>query len=332
MKTLVTGGGGFLGRVIVEKLLARGDSVRVLGRRKYPDLEKSGVETLTADIENFEAVLSACEGVDAVFHVAAKTGIWGKWDDFFGVNVNGTDNVIQACKENGVSRLVYTSSPSVIYGGDDIENGDETLPYPLKYNCPYSATKALAEQLVLEENGEKGLLTVSLRPHLIWGPRDTNLIPRLLQKAKSGHLIQVGNGKNLVDIVYVDNAAQAHLLAADCLKEGSPVCGQAYFITQGKPVLLWDWIDNVLKNLGIPTVKHSISYKTAYLMGAFFEGVYTLLRIAGEPRMTRFLASQLAKSHFFSIEKAKKELGYSPEISHEEGLNRLFEYYRQNYQ
>lgn len=332
MKTLVTGGGGFLGRVIVEKLLERGDSVRVLGRRKYPDLEKAGVEMVTADIQDYEAVLSACEGIDTVFHVASKTGIWGKWSDFFAINVNGTDNVLQACKEKGVSRFIYTSSPSVIYDGEDIENGDETLPYPLKYNCPYSATKALAEQLVLEENGEEGLLTASLRPHLIWGPRDTNLIPRLLQKAKSGRLIQVGDGKNLVDIVYVDNAAQAHLLAADCLKEGSPVCGQAYFITQGEPVNLWDWINNVLKNLEIPTVKRSISYKTAYITGSLFEGIYTLFRIFSEPRMTRFLASQLAKSHFFSIEKAKKDLGYAPEVSHEEGLNRLFEYWKKNHQ
>jgi len=328
MKALVTGGGGFLGRVIVEKLLARGDNVRVLGRRSYPYLEELGVETIPADIRHSQDVLGACKGIDAVFHVASKVGIWGRWKDFYQTNVIGSENVLKACKKNGVSKLIYTSSPSVVYGGEDLENADETMPYPQQYDCYYSATKAEAEKKILEENGRDGLLTVSLRPHLIWGPRDTNLIPRLLDRARSGRLMRVGDGKNRVDIVYIDNAAQAHLLAADRLEEGSPVCGQAYFITQGEPVFLWDWINNVLANLEIPVVKRSISYKTAHFIGTLFEDIYSLLRIYREPPMTRFLASQLAKSHYFNIDKAKAELGYSPEISHEEGLKRLLKYYR----
>jgi nucleoside-diphosphate-sugar epimerase len=328
LKTLVTGGGGFLGRRIVEKLLERGDSVRVLGRNKYPHIEKLGVETFRGVIQDFPTVLKASKNMDAVFHVASKTGIWGKWKDFFETNVTGTENVIKACQKNGVSRLVYTSSPSVIYSGKDLDNVDETMPYPAKYLCPYSATKAKAEKRVLKENGNNGLYTVSLRPHLIWGPRDTNLIPRLLERAKSGKLIQVGNGKNLVDIVYVDNAAYAHLLAVDRLEEGASVCGQAYFISQGEPVVLWDWINDVLTRLGLPSVKKAISYRMAYGLGIFFEGIYSLFRLSSEPRMTRFLASQLAKSHYFNIEKAKKELGYSPLVSHEEGLERLIDYYQ----
>ena len=330
MKALVTGGGGFLGRVIVEKLLERGDSVRVLGRNKYPDLEELGAETVIADIRNPQAVMPVYKGLDAVFHVASKIGIWGKRDDFYRTNVIGTENVIQACRENGIPKLIYTCSPSVIFAGDDLENADETTPYPTRYNSYYSASKAEAEKKVLAENGIDGLYTVSLRPHLIWGPGDTNLIPRVLEKARSGRLVQVGDGKNIVDIVYVDNAAQAHLLAADRLEEGSPVCGQSYFITQKEPVALWDWINHVLSSLGIPTVERSISYKNAYRMGIFFESLYFLLRKQNEPPMTRFLASQLAKSHFFNIKKAKEELGYSPHISHEEGLKRLFEYCRQN--
>lgn len=328
MKALVTGGGGFLGRVIVEKLLERGDTVRVLGRREYPFLKKLGVETVTGDIGDYDAVLSASQGVDAVFHVASMTGIWGKWKDFFKTNVTGTENVLKACKKNRVQKLVYTSSPSVICSGENINNGDESIPYPKKYNCPYPSTKAMAEKMVLAENGKDGLLTVSLRPHLIWGPRDTNLIPRLLQRAQSGRLVQVGDGKNLVDMVYVDNAAHAHVLAVDRLRENSPVCGQAYFITQESPVVLWDWINKLLTDLQIPTVKRKISYKTAYLMGFLFEGFYSLFRLSNEPIMTRFLASQLAKSHFFNIAKAKRELSYSPKISNEEGLKRLLEYYK----
>ncbi|HJP18266.1 MAG TPA: NAD-dependent epimerase/dehydratase family protein [Nitrospinota bacterium] len=328
MKALVTGGGGFLGQVIVEMLLKRGESVRVMGRSKYPLLEKQGVETFTGDIRNYEAVMAATSGMDTVFHVASMTGIWGKWKDFFETNVTGTENILKACRKNGVSKFVYTSTPSVIYGGgENFENVDETIPYPAKYNCYYPATKAIAEKKVLAENSKEGLLTVSLRPHLIWGPRDSNLIPRLIERAKSGRLIRVGDGKNLVDIVYVDNAAHAHLLAVDRLEEGSPVCGQAYFISQGKPVFLWDWIDQVLFSLKIPPVKKNISYGTAQLLGFLFETIYRLFHISGEPMMTRFLASQLAKSHFFNIEKAKKDLGYSPVVSHEDGLKQMIKYF-----
>lgn len=329
MKALVTGGGGFLGRVIVEKLLARGDSVRVLGRHIYTDLAERGVETVVTDIRNTRGVRNACKGVDAVFHVASKVGIWGRWEDYYKTNVIGTENVIRACKKHGVKKLIYTSTPSVVFGGGDLENADESSPYPTRYNCHYSASKAEAEKRVLAQNGQSGLLTVSLRPHLIWGPGDTNLIPRLLAKAKSGRLAQVGDGKNVVDIVYVDNAADAHLLAADRLENGSPVCGQAYFITQSEPVALWDWINHVLKNLGAPEVKKTISYKTAYFMGMVFETAYFLSGKNNEPPMTRFLASQLAKSHYFKIDKARDELGYTPRIDHAEGLKRLFEYYRQ---
>ena len=328
MKALVTGGGGFLGRVIVEMLLGRGDIVRVMGRRKYPYIEELDVENFTGDVRNLKEVEAAVNGMDAVFHAASMTGIWGKWKDYFEINVKGTENIIEACKKIGISRLVYTSSPSVVYGGsENLVNVDETTRYPTKYNCYYSASKADAEKKVLAENDKNGLMTVSLRPHLIWGPKDTNLIPRLIERSKSGKLVRVGDGNNMVDIVYVDNAAYAHLLAVDRLEAGSPVCGQAYFISQGEPVVLWDWINHVLTSLKLPPVRKNISYNTAYLLGFLFEGVYSLFQLSGEPVMTRFLASQLAKSHFFNIEKAKRELSYSPIISHEEGLEQMIKYF-----
>jgi nucleoside-diphosphate-sugar epimerase len=326
MKALVTGGGGFLGRYIVEKLMARGDSVRALGRSRYPELEKLGVETVQADLRDQAAVVKACERVDVVFHAAALPAIWGKWEDFYGINVEGTKNVLAGCREHGVSRLVYTSTPSVVFDQSDLCNVNETYPYPNRYNCYYPMTKAIAERLAIEANGKDGLLTTSLRPHLVWGPRDKHLIPRVLQRARAGQLFIVGDGTNKVDITCVENAADAHLLAADHLRVGSPVAGQIYFISQGEPVVLWDFINRLLERLGIPKITKAISYGTAKSIGAVLELVYKVLSLNGEPRMTRFLAAQLARSHYFDISKARCDFGYSPRITTSEGLERLVDY------
>lgn len=323
MNALVTGGGGFLGRYIVDKLIARGDNVTVLGRSEYPDIRAMGVKTAKADITDGEAVSAACEGADTVFHVAARVGIWGPWREFFDINVIGTRNVIEACRAHGVKKLIFTSSPSVVFDGAPHEGIDETYPYPDRYLAYYPQTKAIAEQDILGANGEGGLLTCSLRPHLVWGPRDTNLIPRLVERAKSGRLRMVGAGGNLIDTVYVENAADAHILAADRLEEGSPVAGSAYFISQGRPEPCWDFINNVLEKLGAPKVTKKVSFGSAYAAGAMMEAIYGLFLIRAEPPMTRFLALQLALPHYFDLTKAKEELGYSPTVSTEEGLRRL---------
>lgn len=326
VKALVTGGGGFLGRYIVEKLVARGNSVRVLGRGRYPDLEKLSVETARADLREADAVVKACEKIDVVFHVAALPAIWGKWNDFYSINVEGTKNILAGCRAQGVSRLVYTSTPSVVFDQTDLCNIDETAPYPSSYNCYYPETKAIAERLVISANGSDGLLTTSLRPHLVWGPRDNHLIPKVLERAKSGQLFIVGDGLNKVDITYVENAADAHLQAADHLREGSAVAGQAYFISQGEPVLLWDFINQLLERLGIPKVTKTLSYRAARSIGAALELIHTVFSLRGEPRMTCFLASSLARSHYFDISRARRDFGYSPRISTAEGLERLVAY------
>jgi nucleoside-diphosphate-sugar epimerase len=322
MKALVTGGGGFLGRHIVAKLLARGDKVRVLGRRPYPDLEKTGVESVRADLQDASTVVRACLGMDAVFHVAAHAGYWGSWDSYYGPNVVGTENVLNGCRKAGVRKLLYTSTPSVVSAPGNLEHADERVPYPARYECPYPATKAEAERLVLQANGKGGLLTASLRPHLIYGPGDPHLFPRIIDRARRGLLVQVGDGTNKVDVTYVENAADAHLLAADRLCDGSPVGGQAYFISQGTPVALWPWINGILMALGIPVVRRKISRGAARTVGAAMEMAYTVLPLRGEPRMTRFLADQLATSHYFDISKARRDLGYAPRIGTEEGLER----------
>ena len=253
MLALVTGGGGFLGRAIVELLLARGVQVRILGRGYYPDLAESGVETQRGDVRNLQAVNTACLGADVVFHTAALAGIWGRWADYYETNIVGTRHVIQACLEQRVPKLVYTSSPSVTFDGRDQAGIDESAPYAQRWLAHYPHSKALAEQAVLASHGKRGLASCALRPHLIWGPRDTHLIPRLLQRARAGRLRQVGDGTNLIDHIYVHNAAEAHVLAADALSDSAPPGGKAYFISQGQPVNCWQWINELLTVHGQPS-------------------------------------------------------------------------------
>ncbi len=322
IQNLVTGGGGFLGRYIVEQLLARGDDVTVFARGAYPELEALGARMVRGDVQDAEAVNRACAGMDVVFHVAARAGMWGPWDDFYGVNVTGTQNVIAACRANGVAKLIYTSSPSVIFDGMPQEGVDESYPYPTHYESYYPHTKAIAEQAVVAAHrGDTHgvpLLTVSLRPHLIIGPRDNHLLPGLLARAKTGLLPQVGDGTNKVDLTDVEDAARAHVLAADALAPGSPLDGppghgRVYFISQDEPVNLWAWIRALLRDLGLPEPRLRLSLKTARATGAVLETLHATLHRPGEPRLTRFIASELAQSHYYDISAAKRDFGYAPQ-------------------
>lgn len=328
---LVIGGGGFLGGRVVERLVARGETVRTFGRNHYPELETLNVDQFQGDLRKFEDVNDACEGIDVVIHSAAIPSISCQWKPFYEINTLGTLNVINACLKHAVKKLIYTSSPSVTFDGTEQFGIDETAPYPKTWYSHYPHSKALAEKMVLDTNGRKGLLTCSLRPHLIWGPGDRQLIPRLLERARSGKLCRVGDGTNLVDMIYVDNAAEAHIMAADALESGSSVAGSAYFLTQGKPVNCWDWINEILGFAGLPKVKRSISLKKAMFYGKILEDFYSVFRLEGEPTMTRFLATQLAQTHWFNISKAQRDFGYTPTISTEEGMNRLKEYLAHNF-
>ena len=323
MNALVTGANGFLGLYVVEQLAARGDRVRALCRRRCAELDALGVETVQSDLRDRRAVVDACRDMECVFHVAAKAGVWGSWKEYHDINVLGTQHVLDGCKAHGVGRLVYTSSPSVTFDGADQCGIDESAPYPRRWLCHYPHSKAMAEELVLHANGRGGLATCSLRPHLIWGPRDRHLIPRLLDRARRGRLRRVGDGRNLIDMVYVENAASAHLLAAEALGPGGAAAGRAYFITQGEPVACWPWIDEILALAGLPPVSKSISGAAAWRVGAALETVYRALRLPGEPPMTRFLAAQLATSHYFDIRRAREDLGYRPAVSTAEGMDRL---------
>ncbi len=321
MKALVTGGGGFLGLYIVEQLLADGCDVRVFSRGRYARLDELGVECQSGDVRDAAAVSAACRGVDVVFHVAAVPGIWGSWSMFHDINTLGTQHVIDGCRKHGVGKLVYTSSPSVVFDGRDQLDADESLPYPSKFPCHYPHSKALGEQVVLAASSSS-LATCALRPHLIWGPRDNQLIPRLIRRAQSRRLRRVGDGSNVISMAYVENVAAAHLQAARALSGTSPVNGQAYFINEPESLRCWDWINILLSRAGLPPIEKSISAGAAKAIGAVCETVYSLLRLPGEPPMTRFLAAQLSSSHSYRIDKARRDFGYQPKFTVEEGLAR----------
>jgi 2-alkyl-3-oxoalkanoate reductase len=332
MTALVTGAAGFLGRYIVQQLLARGEQVTAFCRTVPANSDAlfgpsaANLKIVTGDIRDAAAVESAARDVNTVFHTAAIAGVWGPWRRYRQNNVEGTQNIIGACGRLGVRRLVYTSSPSVVFTTTDQSGVDESIPYTTRWLCHYPRSKALAEQAVLAANGTNSLHTCAVRPHLLWGPGDRQLLPRLLERARSGRLRRVGNGKNLIDIVYIENAAGAHLQAADALGDGSPVCGRAYFISQGEPVQCWQWVDDLLALAGLPPVGSSMSFSAAWRSGIALETTYHLLRIHKEPPMTRFLAAQLGREHWFDISAARRDFGYRPQISTAEGMRRLKEW------
>ena len=325
MKALVTGGGGFLGKAIVKLLKERGDEVRSFSRNPHPALTAMGVEHCRGELADAGAVKRAAEGCDIVFHVAAKAGVWGPYEAFYRANVLGTKHVIDACRLHGIKRLVHTSSPSVVFDGSDMEGVDESVPYPDHFEAFYPQTKAEAEQLVLQAN-DQTLATVALRPHLIWGPEDNHLVPRILERGAKGALRKLGSRECLVDTVYVDNAALAHLQAADHLDVGSVVAGKAYFLSQGEPLPIWDVVNRILDAGGLPPVTRTLSPSLAYTIGTILEKVYGLLKLKGEPRMTRFVAKELSTSHWFDLSAAKNDFGYQPEVTFDEGIERLREW------
>ncbi len=325
-KILVTGGGGFLGRYITERLLELNCSkIKTLGRTPQPELEEKGIEVICGDISDSDTVLNACRDCDIVFHVAAKAGIWGSYKEFYSANITGTENVIAGCREHSVSCLINTSTPSVVCSEHDIENGNEAIPYTESFPSYYPQTKAEAEKMVSTASSED-LRTISIRPHLIWGVRDPHIMPRLLDRANKKRIMQIGNGKNLVDMTHVKNAAEAHINAAESVLKNSGISGNNYFVSDDKPVNLWDWTNKFLGDMNAPPITKSISFKKAYTIGTLMEFAFRILPLKGEPPMTRFVAIQLAHSHYFDISAAKQDLGYKPAVDYDDAYNKAIQW------
>lgn len=322
VRVLVTGGGGFVGGAVVRALLARGEEVVSLARGDYPQLRALGVQTARGDLAEPDAVVAAARGCEAVVHVAAKAGIWGSARDYERSNVEGTRSVLAACRALGIGRLVHTSTPSVVHAGSDIAGGDESLPYAERPETPYARTKAAAERLVLAA-ADSSLATVALRPHLVWGPGDTQLVPRILDRARRGRLRFVDGGRALIDTTYIDDAVAAHLDALDALTPQAACAGRAYFISSGDPRPVRDIVNAILAAGGLPPEHRSVPLPVALAAGTAAEALWRVLRRDEEPPMTRFLARQLGTAHWFDISAARRDLGYAPRVGLDEGLRRL---------
>jgi nucleoside-diphosphate-sugar epimerase len=325
MNVLVTGGGGFMGMALIKRLIKEGHKVTSFSRREYPLHWALGISSIQADIRDYDAVEKACEDRDVVFHIAAKVGIWGEYDSYYSTNVSGTRNVIEACRKQGVGRVVFTSSSSVVFDGSDLDGIDETYPYPAKYHSHYSATKAMAEQLIIESNSVS-LKTISLRPHLVWGPYDAHLIPGILKRASSGKLRRIGDQEHFIDTTYIDNMVDALLLAAESLQTEPEAAGRNFFITNGEPARVWDFVNSIIQIAGHEPVQKKIPEKVAMFAAGTSEFFHKTFRVKSEPFMTRFAIKEICTNHWFDISSARDILGYNPAVSYAEGFKNLKDY------
>ena len=326
MRALVTGGGGFIGRRLVAFLRARGDAVTVVGRRAYPDLERLGAACAAADICDSPALGRAMAGCDVVYHLAAKVGTWGDRREFDRVNVDGVCSALDAARAAGVPRFIHASTPSVVGYSRDVENGGQDLPYASRSGSVYADSKAAGERMVLAANGP-GLATVALRPHLVIGPGDLLTVQKFIDRAKAGRLRIIGEDRNRIDLTYVDNAAWAFVDAEAALVDHrSPCAGRAYFISNAEPVLIWPFMNGLLRDLGLPEVRKRVPEPLVYSAGAICEAVWRLLRLSGEPPATRFLVRALARSHWYDMGPAARDLGYRPRVSMAEARERIVEW------
>jgi len=325
MNILVTGGGGFMGMALIKRLIAEGHKITSFSRREYPLHWALGISSIQADIRDLEAVEEACRGRDVVFHLAAKVGIWGKYDDYYSTNVTGTFNVIKACRTQGVSRLVFTSASSVIFDGSDLDGIDESYPYPEKHGSHYASTKALAERMIIEANSTD-LKTISLRPHLVWGPYDAHLVPGVLRRAASGKIRRIGDKEHFIDTTYIDNMTDALLLAAEALESRPEAAGIALFISNGEPARVWDFVNSIIQIAGHEPVQKKIPERIAMIGAGLAEWFHNVFNIKSEPFMTRYAIKELCTNHWFDISNARKILDYNPRVSYAEGFKHLKEY------
>jgi sterol-4alpha-carboxylate 3-dehydrogenase (decarboxylating) len=326
--SLVTGGGGFVGRALVDALRRRGDRVTVLEQHGEP--HRGDIEFVRGDIREAQSLGALFAGVDTVFHNASLVHTkHNREADVWDVNLGGSRSILRACWQARVPRLVYVSSASAVYEGRDIENGDERLPYSRISQAPYSDSKIAAEREILAANGERGVATCALRPHVVFGPGDNRFVPAIVARARAGTLrFSVGLlNRKLSDFTYVDNLVDALLLADERLALDSPLAGQPYFVTNGEPMGFFDFVRRLLALLGLPPIRFAVPYPLVYAVATAAEAIDTLRggTLNNENGFTRFAVRYMCTHHYFNIDKARRELGYRPAVSIAEGLRRTAE-------
>jgi nucleoside-diphosphate-sugar epimerase len=325
VKVLVTGTGSLLLGGIASELVRRGDDVVCLQRRPSTFVGHQNAHQVLADICDVDAVAQAAQGCDAIIHGAARVGIVGSQKEFFDTNVTGTKNILQAAEQHSISRLVFVSTPSVAHTGDSLIGapaGEAEIGRSRSY---YAESKAIAERTVLNARNEH-LAVVAIRPHLVWGPGDTQLVGRIVERAASGHLAVIGTGNALVDSTYIDNAISAHIAALDALHIGSACDGKAYVISNGEPRTVNELMRSMCDAAGIPFEPRHVSLAMGIRLGSVIERLWPLMK-SSEPPLTRFVAEQLGTAHWFDQRAVQQDLGWTPQVSLDEGFQRLTQWF-----
>jgi len=318
MRVLVTGATSLLARQAAAALMARGDEVVCLQRRS----SSLDTEEVLGDVRDADAVRRAMRGCEGVIHAAAKVGVVGSWEEYRSVNVDGTANVVAAAAAVGVGRLVHVSTPSVAHAGRSIVGGAADPPITGRRRAWYPESKAIAELATMAASSER-LPIVAVRPHLVWGPGDRQLVGRILERARRGRLALVGEGAALVDTTYIDNAASALVAALDALEPQARCAGRAYVVANGEPRPIRELIEGICRAAGVEVTPRRVPRRVATAAGTAVEAVWRVRRTAAEPPMTRFLAEQLGTAHWFDPRPARRDLGWAPTVTIDEGLSRL---------
>lgn len=328
MKVLITGARSLLLGNVAQLLHERGDEVVCMQRSRASFAGSSDVQQVLADIRDAEAVRHASRGCDAIIHGAARVGIVGTEADFREVNIDGTANVLLAADVNNVHRFVHVSTPSVAHSGASIIGGSAEPAVTGRKGSLYAETKAVAEQMALAANSSH-MASVAIRPHLVWGPGDTQLVGRIVERAQQGRLVMVGSGSALVDATYIDNAVTSLVAAVDAAQPGALCAGNAYVIANGEPRTVHELMRGICSAAGAPYSPRHIPASLALKIGSAMEWLWPRVR-SDEPPLTRFVAEQLGTAHWFDPRPAREELRWSPHVTIDEGFVLLRQWFLAN--
>jgi nucleoside-diphosphate-sugar epimerase len=325
VKVLVTGTGSLLLGGVASELLRRGDEVVCLQRRPAAFMGHQNAHEVLADICNSDAVALAAKGCDAIIHGAARVGVVGSQKEFYDTNVHGTENILRAAEQQSISRLVFVSTPSVAHTGDSLVGAPASQAEIGRSRSYYAESKAIAERTVLNARNSQ-LAVVAIRPHLVWGPGDTQLVGRIVERAKSGRLAVVGTGNALVDSTYIDNAISAHIAALDALHIGSSCDGKAYVVSNGEPRTVNELMRSMCESAGVPFEPRHLSLTLGIRLGSLVERLWPLMQ-SSEPPITRFIAEQLGTAHWFDQRVVHNDLKWAPSVTLDEGFKQLTQWF-----